>query len=89
MIFNLMHNNYDTVHKIDAEESNTPRITLCLLLSILNPLDPTDFHSTCGISPGFSENFPNFQANFGHVYKFKVIQRCRHLQYRPNFFCVE
>ena len=28
-------------------------------VSLITPIDPTDFHPSCGISPGFCQNSPN------------------------------
>ena len=51
----------------------------------LNPLDPTDFHPVCGISPWFPKISKQFPQNFGKMSKFKHLPRHIYL-WKLNYF---
>ena len=54
----------------------------------LNPLDPMDFHTMCGISPGFPKILSKFPDTFEQIFKFKVLPRTTYLSKLNNLFCM-
>ena len=55
---------------------------------LINPLDPTDFHPVCGISPWFPKMSTKCTQNLGKVSKYKRLPRHIYLWKLNYFSCI-